>query len=146
MKTNHLASEEIIKDRKWYIVDAENQVLGRFTSQIASMLRGKHKPAYSPHQDLGDYIIVVNAKKVRITGNKASTKTYFSHTTRPGSGHFISYKQMMELHPERVIEYAVKGMLPKTALGRKMFLKLHVYVGEQHPHQGQRPEKLKLKY
>ena len=144
MKTSYLASEDVINNRKWFVIDAADQVLGRLASHIASILKGKLNPAYAPHQDLGDNVIIINAEKVKLTGNKADTKTYFSHTRRPGSGRTITFKQMLDTHPERVIEKAVKGMLPKNPLGRQMFLKLHVYAGDQHPHAAQKPEELKL--
>ncbi|MCB0278723.1 MAG: 50S ribosomal protein L13 [Calditrichaeota bacterium] len=146
MKTTYASVEEIQANRKWYVVDANNQVLGRFASQIATLLKGKHKASYAPHQDNGDNIIVINAEKIRLTGNKENVKEYFRHTTRPGSGKFTSFKQMRDSQPERVIEFAVKGMLPKNPLGRAMFRKLHVYAGENHQHQAQQPEELKLKY
>lgn len=147
MKTAYKSVEEIQNDRKWYVVDATDLVLGRMASQIASILKGKNKPAYAPHQDHGDYVVVINADKVRLTGNKENTKTYFRHrTTRPGAQVITTYKQMMEFHPERVVEYAVKGMLPKNSLGRKMIKKLHVVAGEDHPHVAQKPEALALKY
>lgn len=146
MKTTYKSVDEIQSDRKWFVLDAENLVLGRLASQVATILKGKHKPAYAPHQDLGDHIIVINAEKVRLTGNKENTKEYFRHSTRPGSGKFTSIKQMREFHPERIIEYAVKGMLPKNPLGRQMIKKLHVYAGPNHEHQAQKPEEMKLNY
>ena len=146
VKTTYSSVQEIQTNRKWFVIDASDQVLGRFASQVATMLKGKHKPAYAPHQDLGDNIIVINAEKIRLTGNKENTKEYFRHTTRPGSGKFTSLKQMRDAQPERIIEYAVKGMLPKNPLGRSMIKKLHVYAGETHQHQAQKPEELKLKY
>ena len=147
MNTSYASMEEIQNNRKWFVVDATDQVLGRLASQIASILKGKNKPYYVPHHDCGDNVIVINADKVRLTGKKEDAKEYFRHTTtRPGSQRILSYKQMMTSHPERVVEYAVKGMLPKNSLGRQMFLKLHAYAGEDHPHQAQKPEQLKLKY
>jgi large subunit ribosomal protein L13 len=147
MKTEYKSVEEIQAEQKWYVVDATNLVLGRMATQIASILKGKNKPSYAPHQDHGDFVVVINAEKVRLTGNKENTKTYFRHrTTRPGSQVVTTYKQMIELHPERVVEYAVKGMLPKNSLGRKMIKKLHVVAGDVHPHTAQQPEALTLKY
>ena len=147
MKTSYASIEEIQNGRKWYVIDATDQVLVRFAAQIASMLKGKNKPYYVPHHDCGDNIIVINADKIRLTGKKADTKEYFRHTTtRPGSQRIISYKQMMNSHPERIIEHAVKGMLPKNTLGRSMYMKLHTYAGEAHPHEAQQPEQLTLKY
>ena len=145
MKTRIASLNEIAESQKWYVVDAEGQVLGRIASRIASILKGKHKPIYSPHQDVGDFIIVVNAEKVRLTKNKAESKTYFHHTGYPGGGREVPFKRVLAKHPERVIEHAVKGMLPKNALGRKMYRKLKVYSGANHPHAAQQPEKLEFK-
>lgn len=131
--------------RKWYVVDAEGQVLGRLASQVAAILRGKHKPIYSPHMDVGDHVIVINAEKVRVTGKKAKSKRYYWNTLYPGGLRFKTYSDMLKEHPERIIEFAVSGMLPHNKLGRKMFKKLKVYVGENHRHQAQKPEKLEIK-
>jgi large subunit ribosomal protein L13 len=144
VKTQYKDNELLNNDRKWYLVDAKGLVVGRVASKIANILRGKHNPAYAPHQDCGDFVIIVNAEHVRLTGNKENVKTYFTHTTRPGSARFVSFKQMILKHPEKVLENAIKGMLPKNALGRQMYRKLHVYAGESHPHTAQKPELLNL--
>lgn len=140
MKTYSVRAGEI--ERRWYVVDAEDKILGRLASQIARVLRGKHKPTYTPHLDTGDFVVVVNADKVRLSGNKADQKEYFRHTGYMGGEKFIPFRRMLEKHPERVIELAVKGMLPKGALGRQMRHKLKVYAGEAHPHQAQQPAPL----
>lgn len=140
MKTYSVKAGEI--EHRWWVVDAENQVLGRLSSEIARILRGKHKPIYTPHLDTGDYVVVVNAEKVRLTGRKEEQKTYFKHTGYMGGEKFIPFRTMIAKHPERVIELAVKGMLPKNALGRQMRDKLRVYAGPQHPHEPQQPEPL----
>ena len=140
MKTYSVKAGEI--ERRWFVVDAEGKVLGRIASEIARILRGKHKPTYTPHLDTGDFVVVVNAEKVALTGRKAEQKTYFRHTGYMGNEKFIPFKQMLDKHPERVIELAVKGMLPKGALGRQMYTKLRVYAGAEHPHQAQQPEPL----
>lgn len=140
MKTYSVKAGEI--ERRWFVVDAEGKVLGRLASEIARILRGKHKPTYTPHLDTGDFVVVVNAEKVALTGKKAEQKTYFRHTGYMGGEKFIPFSQMLEKHPERVIELAVKGMLPKGALGRQMYTKLRVYAGAEHPHQAQQPEPL----
>ncbi len=145
MKTYIAKEQEIQDSKRWYVVDAEGKVLGRLASQIATILRGKHKPIYSPHQDAGDYVVVVNAEKVRLTGNKMQQKVYFRHSGYIGGAKYTPVSLMLKTHPERVIEYAVKRMLPKNALGRKMFKKLKVYAGPEHPHQAQKPEVLELK-
>ncbi|HGY56234.1 MAG TPA: 50S ribosomal protein L13 [Caldithrix abyssi] len=144
MKTYIARENEIEQSRRWYVVDAEGQVLGRLASKIAHILRGKNKPIYSPHQDAGDFIVVINAEKVRLTGKKMQQKTYFRHSGYPGGVTTTPIALMLQRHPERVIEYAVKRMLPKNALGRKMFKKLKVYAGPDHPHQAQQPAALKL--
>jgi large subunit ribosomal protein L13 len=144
VKTRIASNQEVDEARQWYVVDAEGLVLGRLASRIAGMLRGKHKATFAPHQDVGDYIIVVNAEKVILTKNKDQQKTYFRHTGYPGGGRITTYKQMLAKHPERVIEKAVKGMLPKNALGRKMYKKMKVYTGGEHPHSAQQPVKLEM--
>jgi large subunit ribosomal protein L13 len=131
-------------DRRWYVVDADGKVLGRLASEIAQILRGKHKPMYTPHLDTGDYVVVINADKVRLTGNKAEDKAYFRHSGYMGGERFIPFKDMLEKHPDRVIELAVKGMLPKNNLGRLMRRKLKVYAGPNHPHEAQQPERLEV--
>jgi len=130
---------------QWYLVDASDQVLGRLSSRIASVLRGKHRPLFSPHQDLGDHVVVINAEKVQVTGRKESQKTYFHHTLHPGGAKNISLNRMRATTPERIIEHAVKGMLPRNKLSRKLLRKLHVYAGAEHPHQAQSPESVDLK-
>ena len=140
MKTVHLKSEEI--ERKWYLVDASDQVLGRIASRIATVLRGKHKPTFSPHLDSGDFVVVINAEKVRLTGKKEEKKQYFRHTGYPGGEKFIPVSEIRAKHPERIIAHAVKGMLPRGPLGRRQFRKLKVYAGPDHPHEAQRPEPL----
>lgn len=131
-------------ERKWYVIDATDKTLGRLSSEIASRLRGKHKPIYTPHVDCGDYIIVINAEKVKVTGNKATQKLYRHHTGFMGGLREVSYKEMLAKHPERIIEKAVKGMLPKNALGSQMYRKLKVYAGSEHGHEAQMPEVLEL--
>lgn len=142
MKTYTPKATEI--DRRWWIVDADDQVLGRLASQIAQVLRGKHKPMYTPHLDTGDYVVVINAEKIRLSGNKEEQKTYFRHTGYMGGGKHIPFERMRAEHPERVIELAVKGMLPKSNLGRLMRKKLKVYAGPEHPHEAQQPEVLEI--
>ncbi|MGD8779440.1 MAG: 50S ribosomal protein L13 [Ignavibacteria bacterium] len=130
--------------RKWYVVDAKDQVLGRLATKVARVIRGKHKAVFTPNFDTGDFVIVINAEKVRMTGKRESQKTYFRHTQYPGGGKIQSFQQMMEKYPERVIENAVKGMLPKNRLGRKLVKKLKIYAGENHPHAAQQPVELSL--
>lgn len=130
--------------RKWYVVDAEGKVLGRMATEIAKILRGKNKPEYTPFVDTGDYVIVVNADKLILTGNKLDQKMYRYHTQYPGGLKETSYRIMMQRKPEKVVELAVKGMLPKNALGRAMFKKLKVYAGPEHGHEAQKPEQLTL--
>jgi len=129
-------------ERKWYVVDAEGQTLGRLCSEIANVLRGKNKPIYTPHADCGDYVIVVNAEKIKVTGKKLDQKIYYHHSEYVGGMKETNLKTMLEKHPERVIEHAVKGMLPKGPLGRSMYKKLFVYAGPEHNHQAQQPESL----
>lgn len=126
-------------DRQWYVIDAEGQVLGRMATQVASMLRGKHKPIYTPHVDTGDYIIIVNADKVRFTGKKLDQKIYYHHTGYPGGLKEVTARRMMQRKPEFVVKEAVRGMLPKGPLGRAMLKKLHVYAGATHNHDAQQP-------
>ncbi len=142
MKTFVAKAESV--ERDWFVVDAENKTLGRIATEIASRLRGKHKPEYTPHCDTGDYIVVVNAEKVKVTGNKAKGKIYYSHTEFPGGLKQISFEKLIDKAPERVIEFAVKGMLPKGPLGRQMFRKLKVYAGPEHMHAAQQPQLLEL--
>ena len=138
MKSYMAKANEI--ERKWYVIDAEGKVLGRLASEIASVLRGKRKPIFTPHVDCGDFVIVINADKVVLTGNKLHQKIHAYHTGYPGGRKEVSYAEMMEKRPEKVIELAVKGMLPKNRLGRKMIKKLKVYTGNEHPHAAQAPE------
>ena len=131
--------------RDWFVVDASGKTLGRLATQLAFRLRGKHKPQYTPHVDTGDHIIVVNAEKVRVTGNKLQDKMYYHHTGYIGNLKSINLAKQLEKHPERVIQTAVKGMLPKNPLGRAMYKKLHVYAGPEHPHQAQQPTTLEIR-
>ena len=133
-------------ERKWYVVDAEGKTLGRLASEVANVLRGKNKPTYTPHIDTGDNVIVINAEKIKVTGKKLDQKIYYSHSDYVGGMKETTLREMMNKKPEKVIELAVKGMLPKNALGRKMFGKLHVYAGAEHPHAAQKPEVLELKF
>lgn len=131
-------------ERKWYLVDAQGAVLGRLASEVATILRGKRKPIYAPHLDTGDHVVVVNADKVVLTGEKLDRKKYYRHSGYPGGLRETSYRKLVQEKPELVVEKAVRGMLPKNRLGRAMLRKLHVYAGPDHPHQAQRPEKLTL--
>lgn len=131
-------------DRRWFVVDADGKVLGRLASGVAAVLRGKHKPVYTPHLDTGDFVIVVNAERVRLTGNKLRDKLSFRHSNYPGGLKVTNYEKLLKTHPERAIEAAVKGMLPHNRLGRRLFRKLKVYRGPDHPHQAQKPEPLEL--
>ncbi len=142
MKTYSVKADEI--KREWYLIDAEGKTLGRLASEIAKILRGKHKPIYSPHLDCGDYVIVINAEKIRVTGRKLDQKIYYRHSGYPGGLKSITLREQLAKHPERVIKAAVKGMLPKNRLGRKMLKKLKVYAGASHPHQAQQPKVLEL--
>lgn len=142
MRTVSARKEDI--ERKWYVVDAEGKVLGRLASQVASVLRGKHKPLYTPHVDCGDFVIVLNADKVRLMGKKLRDKRYYTHTNYPGGLRSIHAGKMLETKPEKMVELAVKRMLPKTKLGRQMFRKLKVYASPEHPHESQRPEPLEI--
>lgn len=137
------ANPETVK-RDWYVIDADGKTLGRMATEIATRLRGKHKPEYTPHVDTGDYIVVVNAEKVRVTGNKAKDKMYHRHTGYIGGIKSLSFEKMIDKAPERTIEIAVKGMLPKGPLGRAMYKKLKVYAGTEHPHAAQLPQELTL--
>ncbi len=142
MKTFSAKPETVKRD--WYVIDAENKVLGRLSTEIARRLRGKHKPEYTPHVDTGDYIVVINAEKVAVTGNKEKGKNYYRHTGYPGGLKTISLEKQRAQHPERIIEAAVKGMLPKNSLGRAMFRKLKVYAGTEHQHTAQQPKVLEI--
>jgi large subunit ribosomal protein L13 len=137
------ANPDTVK-RDWYIIDADGKTLGRMATEIATRLRGKHKPEYTPHVDTGDYIVVINAEKVRVTGNKAKDKMYHRHTGYIGGIKSLSFEKLIDKAPERPIESAVKGMLPRGPLGRAMFKKLKVYAGTEHPHTAQQPQELTL--
>ena len=141
-KTKSANKESVEKD--WYVIDATNEVLGRLSSQVAKILRGKNKTCYTPHADCGDNIIIINAEKVRLTGKKWAEKKYIRHTGYPGGQRVAIAEDVLKKHPERVIEYAVKGMLPRTRLGRAIYKNLYVYVGDQHPHEAQQPKELKI--
>ena len=142
MKTLSARPQDVEHD--WYVVDAENQTLGRLAAALARRLRGKHKASYTPHVDTGDYIVVVNAEKVRVTGKKQTDKVYYRHSGYPGGIKAARFEEVIEKHPERVIENAVRGMLPRNPLGRAVFRKLKVYAGSDHPHSAQQPKPLQL--
>lgn len=142
MKTFSAKPQSVQRD--WYVVDATDKTLGRLATEIARRLRGKHKPEFTPHVDTGDYIVVINAEKVHVTGNKAKAKTYYRHTGYPGGLRSMTFDKMLDHAPERIIESAVKGMLPKGPLGRAMYSKLKVYAGAEHPHAAQQPLELNL--
>jgi len=140
MKSTYMAKRaEGLAARRWYIIDAQGKVLGRLASQVANILRGKLNPTFTPHQDTGDFVIVVNAAGIRLTGNKASTKVYHRHTGYPGGIRTRTAQQELQLHPERMLRQAVEGMLPKSRLGRQLATKVKIYVGPEHPHQAQQP-------
>lgn len=142
MKTFSAKPETVKRD--WYVVDATGLTLGRLATEVASRLRGKHKPEYTPHVDTGDYIVIVNAEKIHVTGNKAQDKMYYSHSGFPGGIKSINFEKLNARAPERIIEIAVKGMLPKNPLGRAMYRKMKVYSGATHPHAAQQPQELKV--
>ena len=142
MKTQSVNKERASHD--WYLVDADSKTLGRLSTQIAKRLRGKHKPEFTPHVDTGDYIVVINADKIHVTGKKETDKIYYHHTGFPGGIKSISLEKMRERSPEKILENAVKGMMPKNKLGRAMLLKLKVYAGTSHPHDAQQPTPLEL--
>lgn len=141
-KTVSVSKEDA--NKSWYLVDAENQIVGRLATQIASILKGKNKPTYTPHADTGDFVVVINAEKVKFTGKKMEQKTYLRHTGYPGGQRAETPKDFLEKKPEVILEKAVRGMLPKNKLGRAMIKKLFVYTGSEHPHQAQKPEQLKF--
>nr|WP_271711632.1 50S ribosomal protein L13 [Marinigracilibium pacificum] len=141
-KTISANSETVNKE--WVIIDAEQQVLGRFASEVAKMIRGKNKTNFTPHADCGDNVIVINAEKINLTGKKMTAKQYVRHTGHPGGQRFATPKELLDKKPERVLEMAVKGMLPKNRLGRKIFSNLYVYAGTEHPHEAQKPKEIKL--
>ncbi|MFY9213740.1 MAG: 50S ribosomal protein L13 [Tissierellaceae bacterium] len=142
MKTFMAKTNEI--DRKWYVIDAEGKVLGRLASEVSAILTGKNKPIYTPHVDTGDFVIIINAEKIKLTGNKLEQLNHTYHTGHPGGLKEIPYKRLIEEKPERIIELAVKGMLPKNKLGRKMIKKLKIYAGPEHKHEAQQPEVYEL--
>jgi large subunit ribosomal protein L13 len=142
MKTYSAKPESV--QREWFIVDAAEQTLGRLATEIALRLKGKHKPEYTPHVDTGDYVVVINAEKIRVTGKKTTDKMYYRHTGYPGGLRSISFDKLIDHKPEMVIEQAVKGMLPKNPLGRDMYRKLKVYAGSEHPHAAQQPQTLEI--
>ncbi len=143
MTKTYLPSQDSI-DRKWYIIDAADQRLGRLASEIACILRGKNKPTYTPHLDTGDFVVVINADKIKVTGRKGDQKLYRRHSGRPGGMKTETFNKLQARIPERIIEQAVKGMLPKNPLGRQMYRKLKVYAGSDHPHTAQQPETLTI--
>jgi len=142
MKTESIKKSEIQQD--WWIADADGQTLGRFASKIATILRGKHKPNFTPHMDMGDFVVVVNAEKIRVTGNKEADKTYFRHTGYPGGTKEANLSQMRRTFPERILEQAIKGMLPHNRLGRQLYTHLKVYAGSDHPHAAQQPKPMEF--
>lgn len=142
MKTYSAKSETV--ERDWFVINAEGKTLGRLATEIASRLRGKHKPVYTPHVDTGDYIVVINAEKVHVTGNKRSDKMYHRHSEFPGGLKSMNFEKLVVKHPGQPIELAVKGMLPRNPLGRAMFRKLKVYAGPEHPHAAQQPKELSI--
>ncbi len=142
--TKSFRKEDVTRD--WWVVDASNMTVGRLSTQIATILRGKHKPIFTPHVDTGDFVIVINAEKVQFEGKREEQKTYFRHSGYPGGVTVESFKQLIATKPERVIEHSVRGMLPKNKLGRAMFKKLKIYAGGEHPHDAQLPKVLELKY
>lgn len=143
-KTRSISTEAAHEQKEWLLVDAENEVLGRLASKVASMLRGKHKTTYTPHVDCGDNIIIINAEKIKLSGNKLQDKEYVRHTGYPGGQRITAAWEMLAKHPERLVEKAVKGMLPRNRLGRQMFGNMKVYVGPDHPHAPQQPRKIDL--
>ncbi|PAF12537.1 50S ribosomal protein L13 [Shouchella clausii] len=144
MRTTYMAKPNEV-ERKWYVVDAEGQTLGRLASEVASILRGKHKPIFTPHVDTGDHVIILNASKIHLTGNKLQDKIYYRHTNHPGGLKQTKAQDMRANKPERMLELAIKGMLPKNTLGRKQGMKLHVYAGSEHNHHAQKPEAYELR-
>ena len=144
MRTTFMANESNI-ERKWYVVDAQGQILGRIASEVAAILRGKHKPTFTPHVDCGDHVIIINAKEIELTGKKLTDKIYYRHSMHPGGLKQRTALEMRTKFPERMIEIAIKGMLPKGPLGSQMFRKLNVYAGNEHPHAAQQPEVLTLR-
>ncbi|OLN23075.1 50S ribosomal protein L13 [Domibacillus antri] len=144
MRTTYMAKAGEI-ERKWFVIDAEGKTLGRLSSEVASILRGKHKPTFTPHVDTGDNVIIINASKIELTGNKLQGKIYYRHSMYPGGLKTRTAQDMRANNPERMLELAIKGMLPKGSLGRQMFRKLHVYAGAEHKHEAQQPEVYELR-
>lgn len=144
MRTTFMAKASEV-ERKWHLIDAEGKTLGRMTSEVASLLRGKHKPTFTPHVDCGDHVIIINAEKVKLTGNKMNDKIYYRHSGHPGGLKSQTAKELLAKRPERMLELAIKGMLPKGSLGRQQFTKLHVYAGAEHNHAAQKPEVYELR-
>jgi large subunit ribosomal protein L13 len=142
MKTYYAKPREV--EREWVLIDATDQILGRVAAKAAHILRGKHKPQYTPHVDTGDFVVIINAEKIALSGNKAASKEYYRHSGYPGGLKVTSYEEAMAKHPKRIIEHAVKGMLPKNTLGRAMGKKLKVYAGSEHPHMAQKPKEIKM--
>jgi len=139
-----ISANKATVQKDWVVIDAENLVLGRLASQAAKIIRGKHKPSYTPHVDCGDNVIIINAEKVKLTGKKMTDKVYVRHTGYPGGQRFRTPRELLTKKPEFILEHAIKGMLPKSRLGRRLFTNLHVYVGTQHPHTAQQPKEVKL--
>ena len=137
MKTYSQKASEVTRD--WYVVDADGQTVGRLSTQIATLLRGKHKPTFSPNIDGGDFVVIINAEKIQLLGKKQDQKMYYRHSNYPGGFKSVSYRRMLATHPDRILRYAVKGMLPKTRLGRRQLVKLRIYAGATHPHLAQQP-------
>lgn len=144
MRTTFMAKASEV-ERKWLLIDAEGKTLGRLTSEVASLLRGKHKPTFTPHVDCGDHVIIINAEKIHLTGNKLNDKIYYRHSGHPGGLKSQTAKELLAKRPERMLELAIKGMLPKGSLGRQSFTKLHVYAGAEHNHAAQKPEVYELR-
>lgn len=142
LKTYSAKEGEVKRD--WYIVDADGQTVGRLATKVASVLRGKHKPQFTPHTDTGDFVVVINAEKIKLTGKREDQKEYYYNTLYPGGARFTKFKDMRATHPDRIVEHAVKGMLPKNSLGRRTGMKLKVYAGAEHPHAAQQPKPLKI--
>ena len=140
MKTFSIKQSEI--EKNWILADAEGKILGRFAAEIAQLLKGKHKPTYTPHMDMGDCVVIINAEKIVLTGSKEKNKTYFRHSGYPGATSFVDVEQVRRTYPERILESAIKGMLPKNKLGRKMMTHLRIYAGSDHPHAAQNPSVL----
>ena len=142
METTSIRAEEITRD--WYLIDANNQVLGRLASTVAQILRGKNKPYFTPHMDMGDFVVIINAEKVKVTGNKEADKTYFRHSGYPGGITQVNLKNVRQQNPEKIITNAVKGMLPHNSLGRKLLKHVKIYTTEEHPHKAQKPQTISL--